>query len=149
VTAPTETDRDRPGVAFWIGLVIGGAVMAFGIRGAFMNSRATDPAVLVQWVVGADLVHDLLIAPIAIGVGWAATRIVPLAARIPVQLGLVATGVVLIVGWAPLRGYGRATVPDNPSVQPLDYSTAILTVLVAVWVVVGAWITVRLVRARR
>ena len=149
MTAPTETDRDRPGVAFWIGLVIGGAVMAFGIRGVFMNSRATDPAVLVQWVVGADLVHDLLIAPIAIGVGWAATRIVPLAARIPVQLGLVATGVVLIVGWAPLRGYGRATVPDNPSVQPLDYSTAILTVLVAVWVVVGAWITVRLVRARR
>ncbi len=148
MTVPTETDRDRPGPAFWIGLVIGGAVMAFGIRGVFMNSHATDPVVLVQWVVGADLVHDLIVAPVAIAVGWAVTRVVPLVAKVPVQLGLVATGVVLVVGWAPLRGYGRATVPDNPSVQPLDYSTAVLTVLAAVWIVVAVWITVRLIRAK-
>ena len=148
MTAPTETDRDRPGVAFWVGLVIGGAVMAFGIRGVFMNSRATDPIVLAEWVIGADLVHDLLVAPIAIAVGWAVSRMVPLVAKVPVQLGLVATGVVLVVGWAPLRGYGRATVPDNPSVQPLDYTSATLTVLAVVWIAVAAWIALRLVRNR-
>ena len=148
MTAPTETDRDRPGIAFWVGLLIGGAVMAYGIRGVLMDSRATDPSVLVQWVVGADLVHDLIVAPLVVAVGWAVTRTVPLVVRVPIQLGLVATGVVLVVGWAPLRGYGRATVPDNPSVQPLDYSTAVLTVLAAVWIVVAVWIAIRLVRAR-
>jgi hypothetical protein len=148
VSTSTQTDGDRPGIAFWIGLVVGGAVMAFGTRGVLMNSRATDPAVLVQWVVGADIVHDVLVAPVAIAVGWVVTRIAPPVAKVPVQLGLVATGVVLIVGWASLRGYGRAGVPDNPSVQPLDYSTAILTVLGVVWFAVAVWIIVRRVRAR-
>ena len=35
----------------------------------------------------------------------------------------------ILVGWAALRGYGRDQVPDNPTVDPLSYGTAVLTVL--------------------
>ena len=105
--------EERPGAIFWIGLAIGGAVMAFGVRGVIMDSRATHPTELARWVIGADLLHDFLLAPLVIAGGWIAVRVVPRAWRVPVQAGLVASGVVALVGWAAWRGYGHATVPDN------------------------------------
>ena len=142
MTTGPATD-ERPGAVFWIGLAIGGAVMAFGVRGALMDSRATHPTELVRWVIGADLVHDLLFAPLVIAGGWLVVRVVPRWWRVPVQAGLVASGVAALVGWAAWRGYGRATVPDNLTVQPLDYTTAILTVWAIVWSVVAIWIAIR------
>ncbi len=140
----TEPAADeRPGAIFWIGLVIGGAVMAFGIRGVLMDSRATHPTELVRWVIGADLLHDFLFAPLVIAGGWLVVRVVPRTWRVPVQAGLVASGVAALVGWAAWRGYGRATVPDNGTVQPLDYTTAILTVWAIVWGLVAIWIAIR------
>lgn len=141
-------ERERRGLTFWIGLVIGGGVMAFGVRGVLMNSRATDPAVLARWVIGADLVHDFVVAPVAIAIGAFAGRFAPRRWRAPLQAGLFATGIVLIVGWAPWRGYGRSLVPDNPSVQPLDYTTAIATVLAVIWSAVVVAIVVNRLAAR-
>lgn len=48
-----------------------------------------------------------------------------------------------------LRGYGRDRVPDNLSVQPLDYTAAVLTVLAVVWAVVAVWLAARLTHVRR
>jgi hypothetical protein len=144
----TNTD-ERLGVAFWIALAIGGAVMAFGIRGVLMDSAATRPGDLLRWVIGADLVHDFLIAPFVIAVGWVIVRVVPRSWRVPVQAGLAASGVALLVGWAAWRGYGHDTVPDNPTVQPLDYTAAILTVWGFVWSVVAIWIGARAARDHR
>ena len=128
--------------------MIGGAVMAWGVRGVLLDAAGTEPGVLTRWVIGADLLHDFLLAPLVIAAGWLVVRIVPARVRVPIQAGLVASGVVILVGWPAWRGYGRAVVPDNPTVQPLDYTTAILTVLGIVWVVVAIWIAARLVRAR-
>lgn len=147
MSAPTADER--PGATFWIGLVVGGGVMAFGIRGVLMNARATHPTELVRWVVGADLLHDLLFAPVVIAAGWLVVRAVPRSWRVPVQAGLVACGVAALVGWAAWRGYGRATVPDNPTVQPLDYTTAILTVWAIVGAIVAIWIAIAAIGRRR
>lgn len=62
--------------------------------------------------------------------------------RAPIQAGLVATGVTLAIAWPGLRGYGRHIVPDNPSVQPLNYATATLTVLGVIWGVVAIWLVI-------
>ncbi len=149
----TEADApaapaERAGASFWIAFAIGGAVMAFGIRGAVMNLKDSAPDV-AKWVIGADLVHDLILAPIAVAVGWTINRIVPARWRAPVQAGLMATGVTLLLGWPGWRGYGRHLVPDNPSVQPLDYTTAILTVLAIIWGAVVVWLALRLVADHR
>ena len=37
----------------------------------------------------------------------------------------------------------RLDVPDNATVQPLDYTTAILTVWAIVWGLVAIWIAIR------
>ena len=47
-----------------------------------------------------------------------------------------------------MRGYGRARTPDNPTVQPLDYATAVMTVVIVIWILAAVWLAVRLVRRR-
>lgn len=146
-TTPTP---DRPGgPAFWTGLVLGGAVMAYGVRGALTDSAGTHPAALATWVVGADLAHDLLVVPIIATVGWVTARLVPARWRPLVVSGLVMSGVVLLLGVIPWRGDGRANVPDNPSVQPLDYTTAIATVLAVVWAGLALAAVLGMLRTRR
>ncbi|MGZ8752164.1 MAG: hypothetical protein ACXW1S_04210 [Acidimicrobiia bacterium] len=125
-----------------MGAAVGIGIMAFGFRGLFENSRATQPLEFAKWFVGADLLHDLVIAPVAALVGVFVARLFPRPWRFPVQAGLFATAIVLAVGWAPLRGYGRATAVGNATVQPLDYSTAVATVVGVVWIIVAGWLAV-------
>ncbi len=141
---PTTEASDH-GPVFWIGLAIGSAIMAFGVRGVFGQSQATDPGALFAWVVGADLVHDFLVAPFVIAAAWLALRLVPRRWRPPVRVGLILSGIVLLVGWAPWRGYGRERLPDNSSVQPLDYTRNIIVLLVLIWagVAIATWIATR------
>ena len=150
VTAPTKTPEaptERAGAAFWIALVIGAGIMAFGIRGA-LDQLKSFPDV-ATWVIGADLIHDFVVAPIAIVVGWAVGRVVPMRWRAPIQAGLMATGITVAIGWPGLRGYGRHLVPDNPSVQPLNYATAVGTVVGIIWTVVAIWLIARTLGSRR
>ena len=138
MTAPAA-EPERHGAGFWIAVVLGGALIAFGIRGALVDSAATGPAEFFVWVVGADLVHDLLIAPLVCVVGHLLARAVPEPWRTPVRSGLIVSALALLVGWPGLRGYGRDQVPDNPTVQPLDYGAAVLSVLTVVWLGVAVW----------
>ena len=151
MTAPARTHTTRSpqaGVSFWIALVIGGGIMAFGIQGVLDNlsASATDVA---KWVIGADLLHDFVVAPLAVGIGWAVGRVVSMRWRAPIQAGLMATAITVAIGWPGLRGYGRHLVPDNPSVQPLNYATAVGTVIGIIWAVVAIWLIARALRSRR
>ena len=99
--------------------------------------------------MGADLLHDLVIAPTVGCVGVFLARLLPRPWRYPVQAGVMASAIVLAVGWAPLRGYGHATAIGNPTVQPLDYSTAIAAVVSVVWSLVLCWFAIIAVRHHR
>ncbi|MEO6467779.1 MAG: hypothetical protein ABIP21_01670 [Acidimicrobiia bacterium] len=149
MTAPaktTDTPTERAGAAFWIALVVGGGIMAFGIRGALDDLRSFSD--VATWVIGADLIHDFVVAPIAVGIGWAVGRVVPMRWRAPIQAGLMATAITVAIGWPGLRGYGRHLVPDNPSVQPLNSATAVGTVIGFIWAVVAIWLITRALRPR-
>jgi len=139
-------DGEPRGAVFWTGLVVGLAVMAFGIGGAIANRRATQPLKLAQWLVGADLVHDLIVAPVICLTGWLLIRFTPRQWRAPLRAALVATASALVVGWIPLRGYGR--IADNPSLAPLDYPTAMLTVIAVIWAGCVLWVLVAVARAK-
>jgi hypothetical protein len=136
-------EEEQRGPAFWIGLAVGAAVIAYGVRGVLADADATRPLSFATWLVGADVVHDALVAPLVALVAWPVVRLGPVRWRAPLLAGLFGSAVVLAIAWAPLRGYGRATVPDNGSVQPLDYTTATATVLAVVWLAVSVWILVR------
>ena len=133
------------GRMFWVAVAIGGAVMVYGALGLVTDAGFGASANVAGWLVGADVTNDFVLAPLACLVGAAVARALPRWCRAPVQAALLTTGVLLIVVFPALRGYGRDTVPDNTSVQPLDYTTATLTALAVVWAAAGVWLVVRLV----
>jgi hypothetical protein len=143
-----ETPERTGGAGFWIGAVVGLGIMAFGIKGLLDAAPATRPDQVAFGAIGLDVLHDALVAPIACAVGLVMTRFLPWRLRAPVRAGLFASAAVILVGWAALRGYGRASVPDNHTVDPLDYGTAVVTVLGFVWLTVGLWAAVAWSRSR-
>lgn len=140
--------RHHPlGRSFWIGVAIGGPVAAYGFASVLGRVDATSPPDLARWLAVILLTHDLLIVPVVGVVGLALARIAPGVARAPVQIALFASAVVVAVAYPAIRGFGR--LPNNPTVQPLDYASATLTVLVVVWLAVAIWTVTRLVARRR
>ncbi len=131
-------DAEHGGTRFWVALVVGAAVMAWGV---FLFLEATPAAAarhsFAIWVVGADLAHDLLLAPVVAGLGWLLARAVPRRRWPAVHAGVVVSTFVVLLALLPLAG--TAAVSRNPTIQPLDYRTSTLTALALVWAGVAAW----------
>lgn len=134
--------------SFWVGAVVGGAIMAYGIAGLIGAARRTRPVELATYLVGAAVVHDLVVAPIVLAVAAVVRLVVPRAVRAPALGVLMVGGVVTLFAFPFVRGYGRN--PANPSALPGNYASGLVTVLVVLAVVVGAATAIRVVaRARR
>jgi hypothetical protein len=146
VTRPSvpETTSRRGLLA---GLVLGLPIMAFGLRGAFAEAARVHPAELASWIAGAAVVNDLVLLPAVLLAGRAVRRVVPASLWPAVRTGLVASGVLALVSWPFVRGYGRSV--DNPSLLPRDYATGVGAALVAVWLAAAAWALVDRWRRRR
>lgn len=131
-----EVGSSRHGPAFWSAVVLGVAVMAIAVGGAYTDFSLSSFGSWGKWVIGADLVNDFLVLPVValIGVGLAK---VPLGRfRAPVQAGLFASAMVLVVAYP---GLTERSASDNPTIQPLNYATATLTVLAVVWAAALGW----------
>jgi len=68
---------------------------------------------------------------LAAAVAWRAVRLVGQSLRPYLTSGLIISGVVSLVAFPLVAGYGRRS--DNASIQPLDYSRGLLVTLAAVW----------------
>ncbi len=140
------TADDTPGRGFWIGIAVGAPVMVYGaaeLIGQAGWPRARDVAV---WLGGGLLVHDVLLAPLVIAAVWAVGTVFPADLRAPIRAGILGSALVIAIGWPALRGSGNR--PDNRTVHPLDYSTAVLTALALVWLLVALWMAIGAVRRR-
>ena len=128
------------------GLVLGYAVIAFGAIGLLQHLAFDKVTRVALWVAGADLLHDFVIAPIVCLVGLGIAHWVPTPWRWPIRAAAILSAIVLAVSYPALRGFGRQTAPGNATVLPLDYTTAVLTVLSVIWVaalVTGLIATIR------
>jgi hypothetical protein len=135
-------------LTFWGAAAIGGTICLYGLHGLVGALHGIRSRQFLQWFVGADIAHDLIVAPAACLIGAAIARLVHPSARAHVRAGLFATAVILAIAWAPLHAYGHATAPGNSSVEPLNYATAVPTVLIAVWALVGCWFTITMLQRR-
>jgi hypothetical protein len=129
----------------WLFLLPGLAAVGYGASGLL---TADVPLVAwATWFVGSALLHDLLLAPVWIGLGWGAARVLPRAARPAAVVGGVVAGVLALVAFPFVLGYGADA--DNPSFLPHDVGRNLLLIVVAVLVVTAVWGTVATVRERR
>ena len=123
-----------------VGLAVGLPVIAYGVRGVVVDADRTHPAELARWIVGAAVVNDALVVPLAMGAAWLARRMTPARAWPPMRSGLLATGVVLLVAWPFVRGYGRD--PTIPSLLERNYAVGVTAAIGATWIAVAVWIAV-------
>lgn len=131
-TNPPARDLPRSHL-FWPAVLAGWAVMIWALLGLLHQRRDTNPAALGRLFLGLDLLHDLLLAPIVVGVGLIMRRLVPRRARAAVQAALLCSGVLVLVSAPSVRGYGRRRA--NPSILPNNYGHGLLVVLAGVWAV--------------
>ena len=123
-----------------VGLALGAPVAGYGVWGALHEAARVHPPELARWVVGAAVLNDLVLLPIVLAAGWVARRRVPAGAWPAVRTGLIVSGVLALVAWPFVRGYGRS--PSNPSLFPRNYATGLATALALVWLFVAAWVAV-------
>lgn len=120
---------------FWIGLAAGLPLIAIGVKGIALSSGVSAPRSFVEWLLGGDLVHDLVIAPAVLAVGALLRRVVPARYLGPVQWATALTAIVALFTLIPLFGWGKR--PGEPTVQPLNYPLGFGIVAGAVWVSAG------------
>jgi hypothetical protein len=150
---PYASDPARPaGSALrprwrWLFLLPGLAAGAYGLVGLLSAGPRVPLRSVLIWFVGSALLHDLVIAPVWIGLGWLAHRVLPRPARAPAMIGVAVSGLVTLVALPFVLGYGAD--PNNPSFLPRDYGRNLLLVDGAVLVVAAVWATLATLRARR
>lgn len=125
-----------------------GAVMVFiGLKGIIHNDNNENPIYWAKLFVGGAIAHDLIFAPIVAIVAVVLLRLIPRAYRAPVQIGLLASVVLVLAAYPGIRGFNSNA--DNLSVEPLNYSRGIGIALGVVWVVVVVAEVGRFLRRRR
>ncbi|HEY3923700.1 MAG TPA: hypothetical protein VGL75_04000 [Acidothermaceae bacterium] len=136
-----------------VGRAIVGAIgigfVVVGVRGILTHSHDTHPRSWITWVIAAALAHDLILAPAIAVVGVVVGRLVPRRARAAVQVGLLVSGCVLVVGLTAVLTPGGRHYADNSSLLPLAYGRNLVIVLAIVWTAIAIAIVVALRRRTR
>lgn len=138
---PTLTTRTRPGRSFWVAMAIGGAITLFGVVG-LLTAEGNGLGSFIPWFAGGALLADLVVVPLAAGVGLVGRRVVPAAAWPAIRAGLIATATLAAFAAPLVLDLGGR--PDNASLRPRSYGSGLLWALLAVWAVaalaaVAAW----------
>lgn len=122
--------------------LLGATAIGFGAWGSVFGAD-TDPVKTVLFVVGAALVHDLLLAPAVVAVAWWGRHLMPSRVQPWLGAGLLVSASLLVVAVPVLGRFGARS--DDPSLLPKDYPLGLLVALAVVWVVVviGATSSVR------
>jgi hypothetical protein len=119
--------------------------LAFAIPGlaalAYAATRLWDvPAdawgSVLTWLAGGVVLHDVVLAPIVVGLGVAASRWLPAPWRRPAVVALVCWGSLTLAAIPVL--YGGGVRPDNPTLLDRPYVASWWIGSATVVVLVGA-----------
>lgn len=139
--------RSKCGISFWLGLLMGWAVIAYAIAGIIREKEGTNPPGLLRWVVTLAVAHDLLLAPLVAIVGGLLAWVLPRRARGPVLAAFALSATLTLFAWPNVRGYGRRAL--NNSTLPWDYGRNLLEIVAVIWISAAAVIAYRVLHDRR
>ncbi|MBF4766444.1 hypothetical protein ISU10_01530 [Nocardioides agariphilus] len=118
-----------------IGIAVVG--VAFAAYGAWLL-LAEDLADLVDaavWLGAGVVLHDFVLVPLTLALGWLVSRLVPAGLRPRAAAGLVVLGTLTVLAIPVIGRFGER--PDNPTILDRGYTAGWLLVVVVVLVVVG------------
>lgn len=125
---------------------LGVALAAYGAW--LLVTRESDLVDVATWLVAGAVLHDVVLVPVVLVLGAAATRWLPWAARGPAAVGLVVLGSATLFAVPVLGRFGARE--DNPTLLDRDYTAGwfVLTGLVLVGVLAATLVRAR-AQARR
>ena len=103
--------------------------------------------VLALWMIGAIVVHDGLLSPVIVGVGFVLRRYVPDRGRRYLQTGLIMAGLVTVIALPMI--YLRGSQPSVKGLLLRNYGANLTLLIVVIAVVSLALYAVRVARDRR
>lgn len=143
---PVDTTGSK---AFRLSLgAIGACGIAYGIARILTDSKDTKPLALLKWLIGSLLLHDAIIAPVVIGIGWLLARYVPDRARSFVQGGLVTGGLISSMGLILIWRQGKTSAKSLALLQQ-NYLAHLLILLAIVAVVTFGCYLITVSRSNR
>lgn len=131
--------------AWRLGLAAAGVLLAvFGVFRLITEIPVANLAVLVVWLACALIIHDAVVSPSVVGLGWLLRRRVPDRARRYLQLGLITGGLVTVVA-SPMI-YLRGSQPAAKALLLRNYPANLLLILGAITVVSLLLYVIRVIR---
>lgn len=127
--------------------VLGAVFIGIGLYNLFTTITFPQLTNLAVWLIGVVVVHDFVIAPAIIAVGFVLSRTVSARIRPIVQGGFIVAAVLTAISIPVVLGLGR--YPGNPSLLPLDYGRNLVIILITVAVVTVILAGIRLARDAR
>ncbi len=127
-------------------LLVGLGVLVGGYGAYLLLSRQDADQLLnaAIWLASGVVLHDLVLAPIVLGLVVLGARLVPVAARVPAASALVVLGSVTVLAVPVLGRFGAR--PDNPTLLDRGYAAGWFALA---GVVLLATVVATLVRSRR
>ncbi|MBS42276.1 MAG: hypothetical protein CMH83_03680 [Nocardioides sp.] len=124
-------------------LLIGAVGVLAGLYGALLLLERTDDLVpVLLWVAGGVVLHDGVLAPLALLLAVLVLPRLPYAARTPAAAVALVLGSVTVWAVPVLGGWGRRE--DNPTLLDRDYWLGWGGLVVAGLAVVLVWTVLRL-----
>lgn len=120
-------------LAWRIGLGTSGiAVVVYGIGRLFTGIPLQSLTLLALWLIAAVVIHDGLVSPAVVAVGWTLRRLVPPRARRYLQAALIMSALVTIVALPMIYRANRQ--PPSKAILRQDFGTnlALLVAIIAV-----------------
>lgn len=127
---PARDPAGPRGIRIALG-VLGIGAIGYGALRILTDAKDTHPLALVRWLIGSLLVHDIVIAPVVLGVGWLLGRLVPGRPRAFVQAGLVTGGLISALGVLLIWRQGKTSARSLALLQQ-DYALNLLVLLAIV-----------------
>ena len=111
---------------------LGIAGILLGLFGVFRLLTQVPPfplVILALWLVGALVIHDGILSPVVVGVGWAIARVVPPRARRYLQGALIMAALVTVIAIPMI--YRRDSQPRSKSMLLQNFGLN-LTLLIGI-----------------
>ncbi len=140
-----ESVRSDRGI--WVGIALGSPLVIMGVKDMADRASETHPIELVRWIVSGALVHDLVVVPVVLLVGFFLNKLIPSSVYPLVRWATITTAILVVFSWPFIAGYGRN--PRVPSLLARNYAHGLGFYVAGVWITTGALIAIRVVAQRR
>ena len=126
--------------------ILGILVLLYGIVNLFIHIPIQTLLMVAVWLVAALIIHDAVIAPSVVGIGWLLRRFLPDRARRYVQMGLIMAAAVTIIAIPMIIREGSQ--PPQKTLLIQNYAANLALLLGIIAGVTAAAYVVRVARDR-